>query len=277
MAIDKAPAYQMYARDWLGSRNVRLMQDFQRGWYIQLLNEAWDNDPQGMLPNEPEMLMQLAGVTEARKSEPAFNQCWAAVLARFEVDGAWVFNAKQLAQVADQVAYRERQSRAGTASAKAKAERKAEVARLLQNANAGLTVVQPLLNGGSIPVATKTQPDLNSPPAPAPPSASAILSIPVQPQAIARFVPFDEFWAIWHHRKGKADANKAWAAARIDEATFALIREDLKDRTQRDPTWAKGMFMLPATYIRGKRWEDEQPGTSKPASNQDHLWAGAEN
>lgn len=273
MAIDKAPAYQMYARDWLGSRNVRLMQDFQRGWYIQLLNEAWDNDPQGMLPNDQALLMQLAGVTDARKSEPAFNQCWAAVIDRFEVDGAWVFNAKQLAQVADQIAYRERQSRAGTASAKAKAERKAEVARLLQNANNGLTTVEPPLNHGSIPVVTETQPDLNSPPAPAP--APAILSIPVQPQAIARFVPFDEFWKIWNHRKAKADAIKAWAVAKIDEATFALIRSDLKDRTQRDPTWAKGMFMLPGTYIRGKRWEDEQPGKA-PAIGDD-FFKGCEN
>lgn len=227
MAIDKAPAYQMYARDWLGSRNVRLMQDFQRGWYIQLLNEAWDNDPQGMLPNDPEMLMQLAGVTEARKNEPAFNQCWTAVMARFEVDGAWVFNAKQLAQVADQIAYRERQSRAGTASAKAKAERKAEVARLLQNANAGSTTVQPPLNGGSIPVATETQPDLNSPPAPAPapPSASAKEKT-TRPRADAVLYRWDEFAAIYPPYRVYPDkAAKAWWAknAKTDDVVDRIL------------------------------------------------------
>ena len=84
----------------------------------------------------------------------------------------------------------------------------------------------------------------------------------VQPQAVARVpvdcVPFPEFWAIWlHNRKGKADALKAWTVLKPDRALFDRIKMDLSDRMTRDPTWAKGMVMLPATYIRGRRWEDE--------------------
>lgn len=297
MAIEKAPAYQMYARDWLGSRNVRLMQDFQRGWYIQLLNEAWDNDPQGMLPNDQEMLMQLAGVTEARKSEPWFNQRWAAVMERFEVDGAWVFNAKQLAQVADQIAYRERQSRAGSASAKIRAERKAEVARLLQEANAGSTVVQPSLNGGSIPVATKPQPDLNSPPASAPASASAekhtntpqaepagvtgTLDLPIAPPpakrqgAIAGAIKdrFEQLWTVAGKKVCKAEAFAEFKKVNPDDDLLVKMiaaRSFYVNHT--DPDFQRRLYK----WIRGRNWEDElQTMDSKPKSSD--AWRGAEN
>lgn len=171
MASDKAPAYQMYARDWLGSRSVRLMADFQRGWYIQLLNEAWDSDPQGMLPNDPEMLMGLAGVTEARRSEPGFNRRWTAVMDRFIVSGDWIYNEKQFSQVAAIEEYRRKQSEKGSLSAKKRAARKAEMDLLLQKANSGSTAVEPWLDRGSTGRSTGSQPEVNPPtPTPTPPA-----------------------------------------------------------------------------------------------------------
>lgn len=88
----------------------------------------------------------------------------------------------------------------------------------------------------------------------------------VQPQAVAPpapWVSFAEFWSIWiHNRKGKADAEKAWNVLKPGRELFETIKRDLSDRMDRDPTWQKGMVMLPATYIRGKRWNDELQGST---------------
>lgn len=55
--------FLLYSEDWL--TGVRHYTDFQRGWYIQLLVEAWQRSRlsgmQGTLPNNQRRLMQLAG------------------------------------------------------------------------------------------------------------------------------------------------------------------------------------------------------------------------
>ena len=50
-----SPAFQWYPKDWLSSLAVRNFDAEQRGWYIQLLNEAWENTPQGTLPDDPDV------------------------------------------------------------------------------------------------------------------------------------------------------------------------------------------------------------------------------
>ena len=56
----RPPAFQFYAKDWISSKKVRMLSPLQRGYYIQLLAEAWDSTPIGTLPNDPEMLRKLA-------------------------------------------------------------------------------------------------------------------------------------------------------------------------------------------------------------------------
>src|SRR3990167_9118902 len=58
----KSPAFQFYPSDWISSRAVRMMDAEQRGWYIQLLAEAWESDVQGSLPNDDALLRKLAGM-----------------------------------------------------------------------------------------------------------------------------------------------------------------------------------------------------------------------
>ena len=57
---NKPPAFQFYVKDWLSSKSVLAMTPAQCGYYINLLVNAWDNDPPGTLPNEPAMLWKLA-------------------------------------------------------------------------------------------------------------------------------------------------------------------------------------------------------------------------
>jgi hypothetical protein len=55
----KSPAYQVYPADWISSRRVRAMKDHQRGWYNDLLMEAWLSDPQCTLPDDDAYLQNL--------------------------------------------------------------------------------------------------------------------------------------------------------------------------------------------------------------------------
>ena len=52
--------FKFYPGDWLTSREVRRMSPTQRGYYIQLLAESWENP----LPSDPEELAWLAGAKD---------------------------------------------------------------------------------------------------------------------------------------------------------------------------------------------------------------------
>lgn len=72
-------------------------------------------------------------------------------------------------------------------------------------------------------------------------------------------IGFDEFWCVYPRREAKKDAMKAWKQIRSDlypliiNAAAAWRRE-----------WARreqNFLPLPATWLRGERWEDELPRT----------------
>ena len=57
-----------------------MMDPAQRGWYIQLLCEAWESDPQNRLPDDDRFLERLAG---AESTEVDFQSRWNAVKKMF--------------------------------------------------------------------------------------------------------------------------------------------------------------------------------------------------
>lgn len=110
MSFMKSPAFQFYPSDWLSSRAVRLMDAEQRGWYIQLLAEAWQSRPQATLPNDPEMLLRLA---EANQSSADFTARWAFVLGQFKLKGDLLINARLAHEKKKQTNYSEQRKKAG--------------------------------------------------------------------------------------------------------------------------------------------------------------------
>jgi hypothetical protein len=153
--MKNSPAFQFYAGDWIKSRSVRLMDAEQRGWYIQLLAEAWDGTPQCMLPKDEETLMTLAGVSDQSKFQPAFNARWTAVKRMFNDNGNYLANERQLECLAAQNHYRENARLAGQKSAIARDAKRKELQRLKKqivtdsnnDVNGGSAAVEPLFNG----------------------------------------------------------------------------------------------------------------------------------
>ena len=78
------------------------------------------------------------------------------------------------------------------------------------------------------------------------------------PTIDARFL---EFLSYYPRREAKRDALKAWGQMKVTDDEWVAILAAL-DWQVRSEQWQKdgGAYVpLPATYLRGRRWEDEQP------------------
>lgn len=70
---------------------------------------------------------------------------------------------------------------------------------------------------------------------------------------------FEIFWKEYPKKTAKADAIKAWGKINPDDSLFQIIMESLiKSKASKNWTKNNGEFIpYPATWLNGKRWEDE--------------------
>jgi len=82
---------------------------------------------------------------------------------------------------------------------------------------------------------------------------------PPTPAASATEDLFPKFWKLYPNKKGKANAEKAWKKLKVTDELFALIASGLaKQVVCADWTKDGGQYIPhPATWLNGKRWEDE--------------------
>lgn len=69
---------------------------------------------------------------------------------------------------------------------------------------------------------------------------------------------FEQFWSAYPKKQAKQDAAKAFRSAKLKPEQLQTILQDIQ-RRRASADWMKdgGQFIpLPATYLRGKRWED---------------------
>jgi hypothetical protein len=69
---------------------------------------------------------------------------------------------------------------------------------------------------------------------------------------------FNIFWEVYPKKLNKSDAIKAWKSVNVDLQTILDALQWQKEL----PDWKKenGQFVpYPASYLRGRRWEDEKP------------------
>jgi len=90
------------------------------------------------------------------------------------------------------------------------------------------------------------------------------------PSASAEVGGFGEFWKAYPRKTAKAAAERAWRSLTI-AGTLPAVDVLLAAVTQaaRSPGWQKdrGQFIPhPATWLTGRRWEDESPSTHRAAT-----------
>ena len=135
-------------------------------------------------------------------------------------------------------------------------------------ANGEVTVNPPLENDGKnpdslIPDSPILIPDSPKPPkgeaSPQPdpkPAASPAQAKAQKPDAMEGFA---EFWMRYPKKKSKSDAEKAWAKLKPNAELRSVLMTALGEQV-RSRDWIKnaGQYIpLPATWLNGKRWEDE--------------------
>lgn len=74
---------------------------------------------------------------------------------------------------------------------------------------------------------------------------------------------FDDFWAAYPNRKGKAEALKKWRALSLDAIADRIIA-DVKARIACDREWISGYVPHGSTYVNGRGWEDEIAAVRNP-------------
>ena len=89
----KPPSFSFYVRDWLCSETVRTLHRTRKryvGAYLFLICESWNQDVTGSLPNDAEILAELA-----RVDDDEWRELWPLIQSQFELgpDGR-LHNAK---------------------------------------------------------------------------------------------------------------------------------------------------------------------------------------
>ena len=77
-------------------------------------------------------------------------------------------------------------------------------------------------------------------------------------------------------KKSKFEAQKSWKTQKINEETCEEIIKKVNLFKNRDKKWLGGYIPHPATFLRGRRWEDEVEIDIKktaPAFNQPYYKA----
>jgi hypothetical protein len=89
---------------------------------------------------------------------------------------------------------------------------------------------------------------------------------------------FDAFWREYPKRRAKGNAEKAFAKIKPSEQLFEAIMNGLK-RAKTSEDWQKdnGKYIPhPATWLNGKRWEDEYTTNKEVGGNGNHSCLGGE-
>lgn len=94
--------------------------------------------------------------------------------------------------------------------------------------------------------------------------------------SIKEIYPFDAFWAAYPKKKAKEAARKAWEKLKPDEALGKAIIQAVEE-SKKTTDWKKekGKYIPhPATYLNGKRWEDEREETNGEITNNTRVKYG---
>lgn len=247
----KRPAFQFYPADWRKDMALQSCSIAARGLWIDILCIAHECEPYGHLTvnGRPMTLAQIGrhvGLTE-RECEKLVEELDAAGVLSKTGEGA-IFSRRM---VRDEH-IREVRSQAG---------------RLGGNPNLVAGKVGGLVNHQS-----KRSPTPSS-------SSSSSSSDNPKPRKRGRgvvhgFPPgFEAFWSAYPRKDAKDGAAKAFARIGPDEALQAAILAAVERQKASDQWTRDGGKFVPyaSTWLNGRRWEDELPGTSKA----DDIFAGA--
>lgn len=252
-------SYPWYIADWRESETRISLSLAERGLYRELLDYCY---LEGSLPKDQTRLSRLAGC-----SPKEFAQSWGSVSKLFDEDGDRLTHRKVNEVKAKVLKYHEQKKHAGAASGRSRRERS--------------------LNVRSFVAQTRVEPAPAPAPSPTPSHETQTLfaaeaaesEIPKHPESVVRpDVPTKAWWDEQHDRwyqgywnkQGKQDSRRAFEKAVIhlrdgyesrEDVVWWLAkqRDDYRKRFEDSDQWEFKIKLHPATWLNGKRWEDQAP------------------
>lgn len=245
--MNRAPAFQFYAKDWLSSKKVSTMTLEEEGGYIHLLAHCWDS-PDCTLPDDDAELAQLSRMGE-RWLNGGSTKLRACFVLHPKKSGR-LFNARLLEERKKQNAWRKKSQAGGKRSAESRALRSQAAGRVVEGClKGGARVVQPKANSSSSSSILKNK---NTP-------ASRSEGLNGSQRS------FELFWGQYPRKRNKGAAEKAWAKLQPDDVLLGTMLSKI-DQAKQTTDWQreKGQFIpYPATWLTAKGWEDEFPPLRK--------------
>jgi len=245
--MGKSPAFQFYPADWLSSPKIMLMTPAEEGAYIRLLAIAWESEDCS-LPDDDAILARLSRLNDdwTKGGSSLLRQCFVSRNGR-------LYNERLLQEREKQRQWREKSSQGGKKSWEVRE-------------NIGKMTKKGWTKGGSEMVQSNDEPKPNS-------SSSSSSSLkenpPISPPkkkggtgvvfSELQEKQFNQFWDAYPKKQKKEDARKAWLKIKPDDPLLQNMLQAVKTQEQSEQ-WQKeeGQYIpMPATWLNGKRWEDE--------------------
>lgn len=256
---EQRPSFPWYPKDWLGSASVSAMPLAAQGLYARLLSFAWLSDG---LPANEDALRRLASVGRAE-----WKRVWPVVAPLWEDRDGRLYQAKQ-ERIRQQTDYTEAKRAAGRKGGRSSVEARREAFGSAQprsksealseadasaSANCVLDVCQPSASGLLESKEREEKKEEKSPPH-TPPIREERKE---EKETLA--LHFARFWNAYPRKADRAKAEKAFARLKADEPLLSTMLAAIAWQVHTDQ-WQRGIIPLPATWLNGRRWEDERPG-----------------
>lgn len=229
MAPEKAPAFQMYADQFLTDENQVVMSLEQVGAYARLMCYCWREIT---IPDDPAKLARMVGTTPAR-----MKKLWPGIRVCFCPDSSGekrLRHARLDVERAKQQEWRETQSENGKRGAEKRWGRHGEPN--------GVGMGSPQNGDGeNMPLQS---------PSPTP--------VQIPSGSDQRFA---QFWAAYPLKVGKKPAAKAFRKLHVSDALLEIMLAAIAVQRASE-RWRKndGQYIPnPATWLNAARWEDEVP------------------
>lgn len=215
--MNKPPAFQFYAADFLVDAAVKLMSLEARGAYVTMLAHSWIEGP---LPADLPRLAQLCGVRPAvmERLWPALKSCW-----RSTRKPGLIVNPRLEKERQKQAVFRKSQSDKGKASGRSRASVEPEV-------NRGSTEPEPSSSSSSSSPSSKSKTKPSAPKAP----RETWLS------------PFVEAWTVTYG----GDPNCGELARYLKPLTGAHVPGEVLDHWTRYLAATEARFASPARFAQ---------------------------
>jgi len=238
------PSFPFYAKDYLASARVSAMPLAAQGLYVRLIAFSWLSDG---LPGDEDALRRLAGVERFE-----WRRVWPLVAPMWERrDTGRLYQRKLEAVRQATTDYTEARREAGRRGGRSSVEARREAHGTAQPRS------NPEANAEA-----KTNPSFAV--------ASAVASseaTPPPPPAGGDRGLFARFWAAYPRRIGKKAAEKAFDRLAVDAALLEVMLAALAWQCRQDAWTKDGAGFVPhaATWLNGRRWEDEPTGRTSGA------------